>query len=101
MHVLEGVKILYSLADISEVSLYFGFGELPVPKFDLVVQTATLSELQHHIRHVLIFLVVVVYKLDDIWVVQLVMHVDFLLRIAAVNLHCLLLTILIATISPV
>lgn len=60
MHVLERVQVTNGLADIPEVPLDLGLRQLPITVLDLVVETASLCELQYHIGHVLIFLVVVV-----------------------------------------
>lgn len=101
MHVLERMKVLHSLANISKVSFYFRLGQLTITKLNLIVETSTFSELQDHVGHVFILFIVVIDEFDDVGVVEFVMDIDFLFGIPSMDLHDDGVTILMATISPV
>ena len=101
MHILEGMEVIDSSANISKITLNLRFGELPKSKLNLLVQAAFFSILQYHISDVLFFFVVVVEQLDNIWVVELMMDIYFFFGIPTMNLNRGSVTILTATISSV
>lgn len=86
MHVFKGVEIFDRLADISEITFYLIFGQLPIPEFYLIVQGTTLCIFEYHVRYIFLFLIVVVKKLYYIRMIQFMMDIDLLLSVFAANL---------------
>lgn len=86
MHKVVSVKIPDCFADVPEVAADQLFAELSVAKLDLFVEGAPRSVFEHHVGGVLVLLIVVVEQLDDIGVVELMVHVYFLLRVLVEDL---------------
>jgi hypothetical protein len=95
-----GRRVPDCVADVAEVALDKLLTKLSVAELDLLVEAAGGGVLEDHIGGVLLLLVVVVEQLDDVGVVQFMVHVDLLLRILVVDLTASQCTILIATTSP-
>ena len=61
------MQVLHCFTYVPEISFYFRLRQLPVPELYLVVQTSSLCELQHQVRHIFLLLVVIVRQSDDVW----------------------------------
>ena len=86
MHIFEGVQVVDRFADILKVSFDFVFGELPVAKLDFFVETAGFCKLQYHVGDILILFVVVVKEMNNVGMVEHMMHIDLIFGISAMDL---------------
>lgn len=86
MHVVVGVQVVDSLANIPEITSDKGFAELSIAEFDFLVQWTPWCELEDHVGRVFIFFVVVVEEFNDVGMVEFMMDVDFLLGVFIVDL---------------
>ena len=85
MHVMVGVEILHSRANVSKVAPGYCLIELSVSELNFLVESATKRVLKHHVRCVFIFLIVIIDQFDDVWMVKLVMHLDLILSVLVIN----------------
>lgn len=99
MHEVVLMKIFDGFADVPEVSPDQLLIELSVAILYLLIQAASRGKLEHHVRGILLLLVVVVDQLDNVGVVELVVHVYFLFGVFVVDLSIIISTIFIATTS--
>lgn len=99
VHVIISMQVLNSWADVSEVPANESFAELTVAEFDFFVERSPRSILENHVSYVSLFFVVVILELDDVGMVEFVMHVDLFLGVFVVYLHKSVDTIFMATTS--
>jgi hypothetical protein len=100
VHEIVLMQVVYSFADVAEVPFDQLLAELAIAELYFLVQRPPRGKLKHHEGHILFLLVVVIQQFYDVWVVELVVDVDFFLGVFVIDLNGTCLTVLIATTSP-